>query len=185
MSQQTEPTIESLQAELTKLRETNADLLRAKHERGEKIKALVAELDTSKASLTTAQATIHEMTVGLPLKELASESSATPGLWLSAFNAAFKAEMKDGRLVLLNQAGEPVQAKDGKEVTPEWSSLSKHLATSDDASLKELASITRISKASGGGAGSTGHSTSHQSAADAPQAPAKPAMSFGLRSTNR
>jgi hypothetical protein len=145
----TEPTIESLSAEVSTLRQTNAELLRKSHERGEKIKVLSGELDTTKASLTTAQASIHEMTVGLPMKELASESSSTPGLWLSAFNAAFKVEMKDGKLVLLNQAGEDVMGKDGKKVTPEWSSLSKHLATSDDAALKELASISITSKASG------------------------------------
>jgi hypothetical protein len=180
-----EPTIELLTAEVTKLRETNAELLRKSHDRGEKIKALADELNTTKASLTTAQASIHEMTVGLPLKELASESSITPGLWLSAFNAAFKVEMKDGKLVLLNQAGEPVQGKDGKEVTPEWLSLSKHLAISEDAGLKELASITRVTKASGGGSAGAGRTTGQQGVADAPQAPAKPAMNFGLRSTSR
>jgi chromosome segregation ATPase len=149
----TEPTIESLSAEVSTLRQTNAELLRKSHERGEKIKVLSGELDTTKASLTTAQASIHEM--------------------------------KDGKLVLLNQAGEDVMGKDGKKVTPEWSSLSKHLATSDDAALKELASISITSKASGGGAGSAGRLTGQQSPSDAPQASAKPTMSFGLRSTSR
>jgi hypothetical protein len=185
MSQQTETTIESLQAELATLRTTNAELLRKSHDRGEKIKALAAELDTSKASLTTAQTSIHEMTVGLPMRELASESSTTPGLWLSEFSRHFKAEMHDGGLVLLNQAGEPVQDKNGKAVEPSWPSLSRFLTESKDESFNELRAITTVSKASGGGAGSTGHPTTHQSVADAPHAPAKPAMSFGLRSTSR
>jgi hypothetical protein len=177
-----EPTIESLTAELTTLRQTNAELLAKSRTRGERIKEMATKQDELTAKLTASEATVYDMTIGAPLRELSKEASTAPSLWLGEFSRHFKAEHRDGKLTILNAAGEPAKHEDGTAVEASWDSVRKLLVSSKDESLQELRAITIVSKASGGGAGGQGLGNGRFVSEPKPAAPAKePMPSFGLR----
>jgi hypothetical protein len=153
MEEPIEPTAEAI--ELETLRKVNSELV-AKHA---KAKARVTELETGTATLQTklteANESLHQATVGVPLKALAESISTVPDLFLDQLSKHFKVELVNGSLALLSLDGKPVADKDGKPIPFEGKAIAALLTTGDDARAKTFRVITITNKSSGS-AGSFG-----------------------------
>lgn len=137
--------------ELEVLRRTNGELVAKNTTRKQRIAKLEASNAELQLQLTAANGTIHEFTIGAPLKAMADRMSQVPELWLEQFAKHYKVEMIDGVLTLLSAAdGTPIQ-KQGKPVPFETKALAELLTAGEDATAKAFRAITITSKASGGG----------------------------------
>lgn len=165
-----EPSAEA--SELDTLRKVNSELV-AKHA---KSKARIAELETGavtlQSQLTEANESLHQVTVGGPLKAMAESMSNVPDLFLEQFSKHFKVEMVKGTLTLLSADGRPTIGNDKKPIPFERQALTELLTTGDNARAKTFQAITIVSRASGGSSIGT-HNRVGQAKVDKPQ--------FGLR----
>jgi hypothetical protein len=159
-------------AEVETLRKVNAELV-AKRARD---KARITELETGavtlQSQLTEASESLHQVTIGGPLKSMAESMSNVPDLFLEQFSKHFKVEMVKGSLTVLSADGTPAVGKDKKPVPFERQALTDLLTTGDDARAKTFKAITFASRASGGASIGT-HNRASQTKVDKPQ--------FGLR----
>ncbi len=112
-----------IQEELQRLRATNADLLKAKHNLKAKVEELEAKAITDGETITLLQTevdtnkkTIHDATVGAPLRKLASEVSSLPDIWQAEFEKRFNVVSSENGLALQTKDGKPVIDKDGAAV---------------------------------------------------------------------
>lgn len=159
--------------ELDVLRRTNAELVTKNTNRKQRIAKLEASNAELQSQLTAANGTIHDFTIGAPVKAMADRMSQVPELWLEQFAKHYKVEMVNGVLTLLSAAdGKPIQ-KEGKPIPFETKALAELLTTGDDATAKAFRAITITSKASGAGTGGV------QRQEPAVAKPAK--VKFGLR----
>ncbi|NYF80571.1 hypothetical protein [Granulicella arctica] len=149
-------------------------------------KARITELETQVATLTTnlsaSQTELQNITINTPLRTMAESLSVVPDIWIAEFKKHFKVELKDGKLSVLNQDGEPALAKDGKPVEFTRTALVGLVTKSDNAAFRPFDHITTVSLASGGGAIGIPGAGSVQAypenrATDAP----KPTRKLGLR----
>ncbi|MGA9673065.1 MAG: hypothetical protein WBQ94_27955 [Terracidiphilus sp.] len=160
-------------AELTILKQAHQEVLTKR----QKDKARIAELESVvtglQSKLSESTETIHQITIGVPLKTMAESMSTVPDLFLEQFSKHYKVEMVKGTLTLLSVDGQPVAAKDGSTIPFERDALTKLLTTGDDARAKTFQAITITNRASGAGGSPSkrGNAT----------APAKPTFQFGLR----
>jgi hypothetical protein len=165
--------------ELAVLRQTNAELVAKVQSRTARITELEATNATLQTSLTTAQSSLHEIQVGVPLRQMAESVSPVPELWLSEFGKHFKVELKDGKLSLLTVAGEPAIAKDGTPLEFTSAALTSLLTKSGNAAYRAFDTIMVASKASGGGANGNLVGNGRPNAESTSTVSAKP--QFGLR----
>ena len=160
-------------AELAILKQAHQEVLTKR----QKDKARIAELESTvtglQSKLSESAETIHQITIGVPLKAMAESMSTVPDLFLEQFLKSFKVEMVKGTLTLLSADGQPVTAKDGNAVPFERDALTKLLTTGEDARAKTFQTITITNRASGAGGSPSKRS-------NAP-AQAKPTFQFGLR----
>jgi hypothetical protein len=137
--------------ELIALRSTNAELLKKSKDRKAKLAEHEATITDLKARLTIAETALADATVGAPLRGMAAALSPVPDLWLAEFAKHYKAEMKGGKLQVLDMEGKPVMDGD-QEVPFENQAIAKLLGNSDKDELASFAHIMFGSRASGGGA---------------------------------
>jgi uncharacterized protein YhaN len=162
-------------AELETLRRVNAELLQKNSARKAKQSELEQQVAELSAKLTASQSAVDDAVIGAPSRQLASEISNIPTLWLSTFQAHFKVESKDGVLTVLTKEGQLLKDADGQSVKLDRAELAKYLTESEPESerTKLFRIITNTSKASGAASGNN--------------QPSKPASSeskssqFGLR----
>lgn len=168
--------IETLQHELETLRRTNAELVTKNSSR----KARIAELETANSDiqmkLAAANATIHEFTIGAPLKAMAEEISNCPELWIEQFSKSYRLQPKDGEQSIVSIAdGQPLM-RNGNPVPFERAALAALLTENDHPQANVFRAITIASRASG--AASSGGSTL---GSKAPQVAGVSPRQFGLR----
>lgn len=144
-----QPTIESLSAELATLRQAHTEVLAKRQNDKTRIAELESTVTGLQGKLTENAATIHELTVGGPLKTMAESISPLPELFLEQFAKHFKVEMVNNALTLLSADGKPVSGKDSKPVAFEREALTKFLTDGDDARAKTFKAIVIASRASG------------------------------------
>lgn len=135
--------------ELETLRRTNSELVAKASTRKQRI----AELETAnadlQAKLTAANSTIHEFTIGAPLKTLAESISTCPDAWIENFNKTYRLKLVNGELTILSAAdGKPVE-KAGKPLPFERRALIDLLTDKDHPQSKLFNAITIASHASG------------------------------------
>lgn len=159
-------------AELAVLKQAHQEILTKR----QKDKARIAELEagavTLQSQLTEASESLHEVTVGGPLKAMAESLSTVPDLFLEQFSKHFKLLMVKGTLTLFSSDGKPVTSEDGKAIPFEWKAIAELLTTGDDARARTFKAITIASRASGGASIGTNNRV-NQAKAARPQ--------FGLR----
>lgn len=158
--------------ELETLRRTNSELVAKNSTRKQRI----AELETANSDLQTklaaANSTIHEFTIGAPLKTMAESISTIPDVWVEQFSKSYRLEVANGELTMISVAdGKPVE-KAGKPVPFEREALKTLLTDKDHPQSKLFNAITIITRASGA-QGSPEHKPSPKATA--------PKVKFGLR----
>jgi len=160
--------------ELETLRRTNAELVTKNSSRKQRIGELEATVADLQSKLTTTSATIHEITVGAPLKSMAESISTVPEVWIEQFGKSYRLELANGELTVVSVAdGKPIQ-KEGKAVPFEQEALKSLLLDETHPHSKLFNAITIASKASGA---SSAASQQRPSAA----APKPSPRRFGLR----
>lgn len=166
------PATEAQVGELETLRRVNGELLTKK----QKYKARATELESANAqaevTIAELRGQLADLTINAPLKAMAESISIAPEAFLSAFQADYKLEVREGKLTMLTQQGEPV-INDGKPVPFEREALKAFLlATKDEVKQRLYRAVVITSHASGGIAPT---SPSLQRNASKPQ------VQFGLR----
>jgi len=136
--------------ELEALRRANSELVSKKN----KYKARVAELEAAQATADTTiaelRSSITDLTINGPLQAMAESISVAPEAFLTAFQADYKLELREGKLTMLTQQGEPV-VSDGKPVPFERDALKAFLlSTKDEAKQRLYRAVIIMSHASGG-----------------------------------
>ena len=153
VSTQTQKPVEPTQAEeLATLRRVNSDLLTKSATRKARVKELEATVSDLESKLTEAATSIHDLTVGGPLKAMAKSISTAPDAWLAYFAKCYKVESIKGELTLLTLDGKPV-LKAEKTVPFERDALTRLLTDNAHAHADVFKSITIASRASGAGGG--------------------------------
>ncbi len=161
-------------AELTILKQAHREVLTKR----QKDKARIAELESVvtglQSKLSESAETIHQITIGVPLKTMAESMSTVPDLFLEQFSKHYKVEMVKGVLTLLTTDGQPVTAKNGNAVPFERDALTEFLTSGDDTRAKTFQTIVIVSRASGaaGLSGKPGNATAQ---------PKADTIQFGLR----
>jgi hypothetical protein len=172
-----EPLITESTDELQRLRNTNADLLKAKHTAKARIEELEADSTALQTKLTAAESAVQELTIGGPLKAMAVSISNAPTAFIDAFQKSYRVAMQDGKLALQTADGKPVM-ENGKAIPFEREALLKLLLASEEPVLELYKSILIVNKASGG-AGRTPRSRSQSSAEDGKEKTLP--IAFGLK----
>jgi len=161
-------------SELETLRRVNAELLLRHAKDKSKISELEAGTSTLQTQLTEAGNAIKEITVNVPLRQIAERVSELPDTWMKLFGEGFKVEAgKDGKLSVMTGDGMPAKNSKGEPVAFDFVSIA-HLVTEHEPEserTKLMKRLTRTNFASGAGSSS------------APQVkqPPKQAIQFGLR----
>lgn len=137
--------------ELVTLRRVNGELLTKSATRKARITELEATVTELQGKLSESADTIHDITVGGPLKAMAESISIAPELWLDQLMKSYKVESRKGVLTLLATDGTPVMKGD-KPVPFERNALVDLLTDAAHPQAKLFASITIASRASGAGA---------------------------------
>ena len=153
MSEQLDsPTAIDPATELATLKRVNTELLQKSRDRKAKIAEMEVAAISLQAKVDAATALATDATVGIPLRRLADEMSATPGLWLDTFRKHFALKSTDGVLKVQTLAGEPVRTAKGEELRFDRADIAKHLTESEPESerTKIFRAITSTSRASGG-----------------------------------
>jgi len=101
------------------------------------------------SQLTESNLSLHQATIGVPMKAMAESMSTVPDLFLEQLQRHYKVEIKDGSLTLQTADGKPVTGKDGKNIPFERQALTELLTTGDDARAKTFKAITIVNRASG------------------------------------
>jgi hypothetical protein len=158
--------------ELEILRRTNGELLTKSATRKTRITELEATVTTLQGQLSEAHDSLHEVTVGGPLKAMAESISIAPDLWLERFGKTYKVAIVSGQLTLQTIDGKPVLNGD-KSVPFERQAIIDLLTTGDGTEAKTFKAITIASRAGGAGSGRPVERT-------APTAD-HPTLRFGLR----
>ena len=166
------PTPEAI--ELETLRRVKGELEVKHQKQKQRLSEMETELATHKEKAQIAETALREAVVEVPLKRLAESISTVPNTWLTTLKSEFDIQSKNGELVLMTKAGEPVKDAEGKPVSMEERALAKYLTETDlDSERTKLFRLmTRGSKASGA-----------QSASQSTIQPVqdKPLHTFGLR----
>ncbi len=154
-----------IQEELQRLRATNADLLKSKHNLKAKVEELEAKAIADGETITLLQTevethkkTIHDATIGVPLRKLASEVSSLPDIWQAEVEKRFNIVSHDhGGLELQTKEGKPVIDKNGKPVTltPNslWQFLTGGAGKERSEEQQRFAQLMHYFGANGAGAG--------------------------------
>jgi Mg-chelatase subunit ChlD len=137
-------------AELVTLRRVNTELLTKSATRKTRITELEATVTELQGKLSESADTIHDVTVGGPLKAMAESISIAPELWLDQLTKSYKVESRKGVLTLLATDGTPVMKGD-KPVAFERNALVDLLTDAAHPQAKLFGSITIASRASGAG----------------------------------
>jgi hypothetical protein len=169
MSEPIKPT--DIEIEVETLRRVNAELVTKAANRKTKIAELESTMTELQGKLSEAHDSLHEVTVGLPLKTMAESISSAPELWIEQFNKSHKLEMVKGQLTLQTADGKPV-LKGEKPVAFERSALIDLLTSDTHPQAKVFQSITIASRATGA-AGQSSNRTTQPAKEVKPQ--------FGLR----
>jgi hypothetical protein len=156
--------------ELATLRTTVGELKQKSATR----KARIAELEATSAGLQTklteANASLRQITIDRPIKQMSESISTAPELWTEQFTRSYRLELVNGELTLLDTDGKPVM-KEGKTIPFEREALLKFLTDEKHPQATTYRAITIASRASGGAA----------SARTTSSAPKQPETQFGLR----
>jgi hypothetical protein len=159
-------------AELAVLRRTNTELVAKAASRKARVTELEASIAEFQGKLSTADSTIQELTVGIPLKAMAHEISKDGNTFLEFFKRSYKLEMVNGALALLTVDGRPVMKGD-KAVPFEREALIELLTDANHPQAKLFNSLLIVSKASGASGSGNPHTRSSE--------PKQPSVQFGLR----
>jgi hypothetical protein len=163
---------EQTENELETLRRVNTELVAKNTTRKQRIVELESTVAELQSKVTTAEASLRQITIDGPVRQICESISTAPELFQEQLSKYFKVELIDGTLTLLTSDGKAVTDKDGKSVPFERDALSKFLMDGDDARAKAFRAITVTNRASGGSG------TTQRSAASTPKAPK---VQFGLR----
>jgi hypothetical protein len=101
------------------------------------------------SKLAETSESLHQVTVGVPLKAMCESMSTVPELFLEQLSKHFKVESVKGALTLLSADGKPVLGKDKKPIPFEQKALTEFLIDGDDSRAKTFQAITIVSRASG------------------------------------
>jgi hypothetical protein len=168
-----EPIIEQpIADELEVLRRTNGELVAKAATRKARVSELEATVTELQSKLSEAHDSLHEVTIGGPLKAMAESISIAPDLWLERFGKTYKIAIVSGQLTLQTIDGKPVLNGE-KSVPFERQALIDLLTTGDGAQAKTYKAITITSKASGAANNQRDNRTSPASD--------HPTIRFGLR----
>lgn len=163
------------ESELEALRRTVAELLAKR----DKYKARIKELETSTTELQTklsaSEKSVHDLTIGVPLRTMAELQSNVPALWEEQLLKRFAVKLVDDKPALHSLDGKQIM-KDGKPLPWEAEPIGRFLTDEQYEDSKLFAAITVISRASGAG-GSPQHRAAPQQQQKRPQV----ATQFGLR----
>jgi hypothetical protein len=147
-NQPIEPSPEA--AELAILRQAHTEVLR----RRQKDRARIAELESGaiemQAKLASASESLHQATIGGPLKTMCESMSNVPEMFQEQFSKHYAVALIEGKLALQTLDGKPVHGKDGKPIPFERDALAAMLTTGDDARARTFKAITITNRASGG-----------------------------------
>lgn len=157
-------------AELATLRTTVGELKQKSAIRKQRIAELEATNADLQTKLTEANASLRQVTVDGPLKQMSESISTAPELWCEQFTRSYRLELVNGELALLDTDGKPV-TKEGKAIPFERDSLVALLTDEKHPQAASFRAITIASRASGGAA----------STRTVPAIPKKPDVQFGLR----
>jgi hypothetical protein len=166
MSEPIKPT--DIEIEVETLRRVNADLLIARRKDKSHVTELESTVTELQGKLSEAHDSLHEVTIGLPLKAMAESISTAPELWIEQFSKSQKLEMVKGQLTVMNSDGKPLE----KPVAFERQALIDHLTNDAHPQAKAFKTIVIASRATGGSAQSSKRTT---------QPTKEPKPSFGLR----
>src|SRR6185437_85930 len=146
-----EPTQQALNDELETLRRTNSELIAKNSTRKQRIGELEATVADLQSKLTSASATIQEMTIGAPLKSMAEDISTCPNEWIEHFSKSYRLELLNGELTLISVADGKTVQKEGKAIKFEREALNALLLHEKHPQSKLFRAITIVSRASGSG----------------------------------
>jgi predicted RNase H-like nuclease (RuvC/YqgF family) len=173
MSKETEQPTEPTQndaAELATLRTTVGELKQKSATRKQRIAELEAANAELQAKVTEANASLRQITIDRPIKQMSESISTAPELWTEQFSKAYRLELVNGDLTLHSTDGQPV-TKEGKAIPFEREALVALLTDEKHPQAKAFRAITIASRASGGAAPTR----------SATSAPKQPDVQFGLR----
>jgi hypothetical protein len=171
MTEDTNQSID-LTVEVETLRRVNGELLTKSATRKGRVTELEAAVAELQSKLSEANDSLHQVTVGGPLKAMAESISISPELFLEKFNQSYRVAMIDGQLTLQTPDGKPV-LKNEKAVPFEQKALIDLLTSGDDPQAKIFKSITIASRASGASSSPGGNRPAKPMSEPKPQ--------FGLR----
>jgi hypothetical protein len=137
-----------LEAEVETLRRVNAELVTKVANRKTRLTELESTVTELQGKPSEAHDSLHEVTVGLPLRAMAESISFSPELWLEQFSKSHKLEMVKGQLTLQTTDGKPV-LKGERPVPFERSALIDLLTSDAHPQAKIFQSITIASRATG------------------------------------
>jgi hypothetical protein len=177
--QPTEPTSND-SAELSTLRTTVSELREKSTARKRRIAELEAALAERDSQLAQANATIKEITIDTPLRDLSESISTAPELWVEQFQkSGYRLEMKGSKLQVLTSDGKPV-LHNGSAVPFERDALAKFLTDEKShAQAKTFRAITIVNRASGSQAAPESGQRKSNTASQ------KQTFQFGLRNPPR
>ena len=135
--------------ELETLRRTNSELVAKASTRKQRITELEQANADLQAKLASANSTIHEFTIGAPLKIMAESISTVPDAWIENFNKTYRLELVNGELTILSAAERKPVEKAGKRLPIERRALIDLLTDEDHPQSKLFNAITIASHASG------------------------------------
>jgi len=161
-----------LTAEVETLRRVNGELVAKSATRKGRVTELEAAVAELQSKLSEANDSLHQVTVGGPLKAMAESISISPELFLEKFSQFYRVAMIGGQLTLQTTDGKPV-LKGEKAVPFEQKALIDLLTSGDDPQAKIFKSITIASRASGAAAGAGTNRTARPAS--------EPKPTFGLR----
>jgi hypothetical protein len=122
--------------EIQRLRKTKDSLHQTAQQRKVRIDELEAQVATLTAQLQTANKTVHDITVGLPLKALAEEISVSPSLFAREFSSRFGLINKDG-VLFITKAGDNTPLLDGETSISFTANAVNKLLESDAMSIED------------------------------------------------
>jgi len=173
LTEESEKELESLRAEVERLRVANVELIQKASKRKDEIESLTAQLTEAKSSLSANDAELQRLTVELPKQNFAETIAVYPEVFLDVLQKQFRIEMQNGSLSFLTKEGKPVRDGKGNVIPFEVKAISDYLSTLRDNNGKNVFNaLLKAGLASGGSVSTPARA----------QAPAKPVMpNFGLR----
>jgi len=172
MSETTQQQPTDITHELETLRRTNGELIAKNATRKAQIAKLEATITALQSKLTETDASLRKLTVEVPLRQVAEQSSTAPDLFIQELMKSYKVESVDGKLALQTLEGKAVMV-DGKPVPFEHQAMLQFLTDEANPQAQVFRVIMVGSRASGG--------ASATSRAVASVIRPKPAHRFGLR----